>query len=48
MIGVRGWYSTNILGNRDGLALSNEDSLASTNSKPGAKHDEQSDVAKSN
>lgn len=26
---VRGWYSTNILGNRDGLALSNEDSLAS-------------------
>ena len=26
---VVGWYSTNILGNRDGLALSNEDSLAS-------------------
>jgi myo-inositol-1-phosphate synthase len=26
---VQGWYSTNILGNRDGLALSNEDSLAS-------------------
>ena len=26
---VKGWYSTNILGNRDGLALSNEDSLAS-------------------
>lgn len=26
---VEGWYSTNILGNRDGLALSNEDSLAS-------------------
>lgn len=26
---VNGWYSTNILGNRDGLALSNEDSLAS-------------------
>lgn len=26
---VDGWYSTNILGNRDGLALSNEDSLAS-------------------
>lgn len=26
---VAGWYSTNILGNRDGLALSNEDSLAS-------------------
>jgi len=25
---VDGWYSTNILGNRDGLALSNEDSLA--------------------
>ncbi|MEO8572945.1 MAG: inositol-3-phosphate synthase [Pyrinomonadaceae bacterium] len=25
---VEGWYSTNILGNRDGLALSNEDSLA--------------------
>lgn len=26
---VQGWFSTNILGNRDGLALSNEDSLAS-------------------
>ena len=26
---VVGWYSTNILGNRDGLALSNEESLAS-------------------
>ena len=26
---VDGWYSTNILGNRDGLALSNEASLAS-------------------
>jgi myo-inositol-1-phosphate synthase len=26
---IAGWYSTNILGNRDGLALSNEDSLAS-------------------
>lgn len=26
---VEGWYSTNILGNRDGLALSNEDSLRS-------------------
>lgn len=26
---VDGWYSTNILGNRDGLALSNEDSLRS-------------------
>jgi len=26
---VEGWFSTNILGNRDGLALSNEDSLAS-------------------
>jgi myo-inositol-1-phosphate synthase len=26
---VCGWFSTNILGNRDGLALSNEDSLAS-------------------
>ncbi len=26
---IEGWYSTNILGNRDGLALSNEDSLAS-------------------
>ncbi len=26
---VMGWFSTNILGNRDGLALSNEDSLAS-------------------
>lgn len=26
---VDGWFSTNILGNRDGLALSNEDSLAS-------------------
>ncbi|MGH7785045.1 MAG: inositol-3-phosphate synthase, partial [Candidatus Binatia bacterium] len=26
---VRGWFSTNILGNRDGLVLSNEDSLAS-------------------
>lgn len=26
---VKGWFSTNILGNRDGLALSNEDSLAS-------------------
>lgn len=26
---VEGWYSTNILGNRDGLALSNIDSLAS-------------------
>lgn len=26
---VDGWYSTNILGNRDGLALSNEESLAS-------------------
>ena len=26
---VEGWYSTNILGNRDGLALSNQDSLAS-------------------
>jgi len=26
---VEGWYSTNILGNRDGLALSDEDSLAS-------------------
>ncbi|CAN5590909.1 inositol-3-phosphate synthase [soil metagenome] len=25
---VEGWYSTNILGNRDGLALSNEGSLA--------------------
>jgi len=25
---VEGWYSTNILGNRDGLALSHEDSLA--------------------
>ena len=28
---VEGWYSTNILGNRDGLALSNEDSLAFKN-----------------
>lgn len=26
---VQGWFSTNILGNRDGLALSNEDSLRS-------------------
>ena len=26
---IEGWYSTNILGNRDGLALSNQDSLAS-------------------
>ncbi len=26
---VDGWFSTNILGNRDGLALSNEESLAS-------------------
>ncbi len=26
---VEGWYSTNILGNRDGLALSNAESLAS-------------------
>jgi myo-inositol-1-phosphate synthase len=26
---VEGWYSTNILGNRDGFALSNEESLAS-------------------
>lgn len=26
---VEGWFSTNILGNRDGLALSNTDSLAS-------------------
>lgn len=26
---VKGWFSTNILGNRDGLALSNADSLAS-------------------
>ena len=26
---VEGWYSTNILGNRDGLALSDKDSLAS-------------------
>lgn len=26
---VKGWFSTNILGNRDGLALSNQDSLAS-------------------
>ncbi|MEZ5345076.1 MAG: inositol-3-phosphate synthase [Pyrinomonadaceae bacterium] len=26
---VEGWYSTNILGNRDGLALSNEESLRS-------------------
>ena len=26
---VRGWFSTNILGNRDGLVLSNEESLAS-------------------
>ena len=26
---VQGWFSTNILGNRDGLVLSNEDSLAS-------------------
>jgi len=26
---IVGWYSTNILGNRDGLALSNENSLAS-------------------
>jgi myo-inositol-1-phosphate synthase len=26
---IRGWFSTNILGNRDGLVLSNEDSLAS-------------------
>lgn len=26
---VEGWYSTNILGNRDGLALSHKDSLAS-------------------
>ncbi|QYO67467.1 inositol-3-phosphate synthase [Leptolyngbya sp. 7M] len=26
---IDGWYSTNILGNRDGLALSNEESLAS-------------------
>lgn len=26
---IDGWYSTNILGNRDGLALSHEDSLAS-------------------
>ena len=26
---VEGWYSTNILGNRDGLALSNDGSLAS-------------------
>lgn len=26
---VDGWYSTNLLGNRDGLALSDEDSLAS-------------------
>ncbi|HMM79154.1 MAG TPA: inositol-3-phosphate synthase [Pyrinomonadaceae bacterium] len=26
---IDGWYSTNILGNRDGLALSNDESLAS-------------------
>ncbi len=26
---IDGWYSTNLLGNRDGFALSNEDSLAS-------------------
>lgn len=26
---IKGWFSTNILGNRDGLALSNADSLAS-------------------
>lgn len=26
---IDGWYSTNLLGNRDGLALSNEDSLRS-------------------
>src|SRR4029079_519260 len=26
---VEGWYSTNILGNRDGLALSDQESLAS-------------------
>lgn len=26
---IEGWFSTNILGNRDGLALSNEESLAS-------------------
>lgn len=26
---IEGWYSTNLLGNRDGLALSNEDSLRS-------------------
>jgi myo-inositol-1-phosphate synthase len=33
---VEGWYSTNILGNRDGLALSHEDSLP-RKSKPKAR-----------
>ena len=35
-LGVRGWYSTNILGNRDGQALQDPDSLAS---KLGTKGD---------
>ncbi|MBA2380082.1 MAG: inositol-3-phosphate synthase [Blastocatellia bacterium] len=38
---VDGWYSTNLLGNRDGLALSNEDSLAS---KVATKHSALEDI----
>ncbi len=38
---VDGWYSTNLLGNRDGLALSNEDSLAS---KVATKHGALEDI----
>ncbi|MGI8789201.1 MAG: inositol-3-phosphate synthase [Pyrinomonadaceae bacterium] len=37
---VEGWYSTNILGNRDGLALSNEDSLASKRKTKGSVLDD--------
>ena len=37
---VEGWFSTNILGNRDGLALSNEDSLASKRKTKGSVLDD--------
>jgi myo-inositol-1-phosphate synthase len=37
---VEGWFSTNILGNRDGLALSNADSLASKRKTKGSVLDD--------
>ncbi len=37
---VEGWFSTNILGNRDGLALSNEASLASKRKTKGSVLDD--------